>query len=359
MKIDFYISSLSGGGAEHVLVNLASYLAEKGEDVSITSLEKRKQFYNIDKRVKVNKICSASSLSIVNAIKDYMGIRKNVKQRNADVSISFLSRTNILLIIASLFKKNKVVVCDRNNLKKNYSKLIYNLTWLTYIFSDVVCVQTESAKKAYPNYLQKKISVIENPLDFEELEEQCKGNLISQENTVISMGRLEDQKDFRTLIKAFAKTEVKWTDWKLDIWGQGKNQAGLKQLIHKLKQDGRIRLCGVTHTPFMEMKKAKIFVLSSFFEGFPNVLCEAMYASLPCIATDCEFGPSDIIEDGQNGLLVPVGDILKMYKKIDYLISCEEARSILGEKAHESIKTLDSSKVYRKWNDYIIEWAQK
>ena len=68
----------------------------------------------------------------------------------------------------------------------------------------------------------------------------------------------------------------------------------------------------------MEMKKAKIFVLSSFFEGFPNVLCEAMYAGLPCIATDCEFGPSDIIEVGENGLLVPVGDILKMYKKIDY-----------------------------------------
>ena len=92
----------------------------------------------------------------------------------------------------------------------------------------------------------------------------------------------------------------------------------------------KIKLCGVTHTPFFEMKRAEIFVLSSFYEGFPNVLCEAMHAGMACISTRCKCGPSEIIKNGENGYLVNIGDTLKLAERLKALmqgITCFFLRS--------------------------------
>ena len=359
MIIDFYISSLSGGGAEHVLTNIARNVAAQGHDVTITTFEKRPQFYEVDPRITINRCDNTKSNKILEVLRDYRDTRRHLKERKADVVISFLSRTNMMLAMAAPFTKSKILVCDRNNRRMSQSAAVFNLSCQLYRMADMVGVQTNRSKDSYPKYLHKKIFVIANPLDCEELDKQCEGIEIEKSDTVISIGRLEQAKDFETLIAAFARTEKDYPDWDLKIYGQGKKRELLENLIKELGQENRIKLCGVTHTPFLEMKKSRVFVLSTRYEGFPNVLCEAMYAGLPSIASDCEFGPSELIQDGENGYLFPVGDVDKLYERLTALMSDQNKREQMGQLAHERIGFIESSKIYAQWNELILNAGKK
>lgn len=349
MKIDFYISSISGGGAENVLVMLAKRFSELGHSVGITSLEKREQFYEIPCEIKLNKIHANSPNSIFECWYDFKGIRKYLKNSKADVSISFLSRCNLLLLVTSLFNKSKIVVCDRNNPLKEHSKLVFWVSCQLYRRANMIVVQTEQIRKMYPKYLQKKLCVIENPLDTEKMNNQITGETVTKENVVISVGRLEKQKDFKTLIKAFHNVSDKNPEWKLKIFGVGNMKEELQRIIDSLGDSGKIQLCGHTKEPFVEMKKSKIFVLSSFYEGFPNVLCEAMYAGLPCVSTDCISGPRELINDGENGFLVPIGAITELEHVLEKLMQDESLREEVGKKASLECKRLELGFIADKW----------
>lgn len=353
MKVDFYISSLSGGGAEHVLTNIAANFSENNMDVSVTSYEKRPQFYSVSPKVKLNKYNFVGKSKPVEWLCDFIATVKHLRNRNADAAISFLSRCNFMLILAGIFLKTKIIVCDRNNIKKKYSKYIFKLTCFLYRFADAICVQTQEMKSFYPKYLQKKMVVLENPLDFNEMEAQCIGQNVDKENTVISVGRLESQKDFVTLIKAYQRVVVAHPDWSLKIYGQGNRKNELQNLIKQGGLIGHVHLCGVTQAPFLEMKRAKIFVLSSFYEGFPNVLCEAMHAGLPCISTNCECGPTELIENGKNGFLVEIGAVDAMAEKIRVLIENEKLREILGKEAQKTTQRLEMRAICSKWRETV------
>lgn len=254
-----------------------------------------------------------------------------------------------MLILAGMFSKTKIVVCDRNNLLRKYPKYIFTITCFLYRFADAIFVQTYEMKSFYPTYLQKKMSVLENPLDFKEMDKQCDGHNIDKKNIVISVGRLEKQKDFASLIKAYKKVVLKHPDWSLKIYGQGNCKEELNNLIEKENLLDTVELCGVTHTPFLEMKRSKIFILSSFYEGFPNVLCEAMYAGLPCISTRCECGPAELIQDGKNGFLVNIGDIDAMADRMITLIENEDMRMSMGREATKDTMRLDMKKICKLW----------
>ena len=353
-NVDFYISSLSGGGAEHVLINLATSFSEMGNRVSITSLERRKQFYEVEDNIEVIRYNHTKDNAIVGIIKDIISVRRQLKSRkNTDVAVSFLGRTNIVLSIASIGIKKKVVICDRNNLARKYSKWVFLLLCAIYSLTDELIVQTNEIIDVYPKFLRKKIRVLENPLDFKEMDKQCVEK-VEKSNTLISVGRLERQKDYKTLISAFAEIADEHKEWNIKIYGKGDMKEEIQKWIDQAGMTKRIVLCGVTHTPFFEMKKSKIFALSSFFEGFPNVLCEAMYAGLPCIATACQSGPRDLIQDGENGLLVEVGNVHEMAEKLNLLMNNEEMRDLLGKEAYKRILRLDSKIVCKRWLDVLV-----
>ena len=354
-NVDFYISSLSGGGAEHVLINLATAFSKMGNQVSITSLERRKQFYQIDDDIEVIRYDHTKDNVVLGIIKDILCVRRQLKNRkNTDVAVSFLGRTNIVLSIASIRIKQKIVICDRNNLARKYSKWVFFLLCAIYSLADELIVQTNEIIDVYPKFLRQKIKVLENPLDFKEMDKQCNVE-VEKSNTLISVGRLERQKDYKTLISAYAKIANKHKEWNVKRYGKGDLREDIQKWIDQAGMTDRISLCGMTHTPFLEMKKAKVFVLSSFFEGFPNVLCEAMYAGLPCIATACKSGPRDLIQNGENGLLVEVGNVDEMAEKMDLLMSNQTMRNSLGTEAHKRILRLDSKIVCKRWLDTLVE----
>lgn len=353
MKLAFYISSLSGGGAEKVLVTIANHYAKEGHEVHIVSLEKRKQFYVIDKRIILHKQQNkGNSISVL--IKDFLFIKNCFSNIASDVTISFLSRTNLLLLISRIFVNHKLVVCDRNNPLKEHSKVVFFLSCQLYRLANEIVVQTNKIKSYYPKYLQKKISVIENPLDMDSLNRQLIDGEESKEQTIISAGRLEKQKDFYTLIKAFKESDVASEGWKLKIFGQGKMRQELENYSESLALGNEVEFCGPSKVLFREMKNSDIFVLSSFYEGFPNVLCEAMYAGLPCIATDCVSGPSELITDTINGFLVPVGDVEKMAEKIWILAHDVKLREDLGKNAKQRTSSLTLDSIANEWN-HIFE----
>lgn len=355
--IDFYISSLSGGGAEHVLINLAESFKKMGNIVTITSLERRKQFYEVDPGIEIFRYNHTNTNAVVSIFKDILSVRKQLKKRaSTNVSVSFLGRTNIVLAIASIGLNRKIVVCDRNNLARKYPKIVFLFLCAIYSLADTLVVQTNEIIGVYPRFIRKKIKVLENPLDFEEMNNQCDGeDSPEKSNTIISVGRLEKQKDYKTLIEAFAKIADVHPEWTLRIYGKGNMRDEIQGWIDETGFSNRILLCGTTHKPFFEMKKSKIFVLSSFFEGFPNALCEAMYAGLPCIATACQSGPRDLIENEKNGFLIEVGDATEMSKKMSELIIDQSLRDAIGKEAHQRILRLNSNIVCKRWLQTILE----
>lgn len=362
MKIDFMISSLSGGGAENVLVTLANELNKKGNGIKIVSLEKRKQFYKVDDGIDVFKFNNTRFGKIRENIRDFKMIRKYLSETDADLIVSFLSRCNLLTLLAGMGKKKKIIVCDRNNPLREHSKLVFKISCIIYRLSKGIVVQTNQIKDMYPLYLQKKLHVIENPLNFEKLKNQLQNADIKRENTIISIGRLEPQKDFVTLIKAFQKARYKLDkEWKIEIYGIGKDESKLQELIKKTEMEGCVKLCGSTKTPFKELKKAKIFVLSSFYEGFPNVLCEAMYAGNVCVSSDCVSGPRELINSGDNGFLFEIGNDMELAEiLIRVCNNSDELLQTKGKLAFESVQRLELSKIIKRWNSFFeqIEGAK-
>lgn len=351
MKIDFLISSLSGGGAENVLVTLANELNKKGNFIKIISLEKRNQFYSVDDGIELIKLDNTKFGKIRENYRDFKMIRNHLLETDADVVVSFLSRCNLLALLAGIGMKKKIIVCDRNNPLKEHSRFVFWFSCLIYRLASKVVVQTNQIKTMYPDSLHKKLEVIENPLNFEKLNSQIQNRTVRRENIIISIGRLEPQKDFSTLINAFDRIQNQLNqNWKLKIYGVGDDQSKLQKLINEKKADKYIKLCGATKTPFYELKKSKVFVLSSFYEGFPNVLCEAMYAANICISSDCVSGPRELIDSENNGYLFEIGNVEELSRVLVKVCNnSDELMKIKGKNAFESVQRLELPKIIKKW----------
>lgn len=262
----------------------------------------------------------------------------------------------ILLSNITLFLKHKIIVCDRNNPLEEHSKFYFYMSCLLYNFASLICVQTYQIKSFYPKYLQNKIKVIENPLDSEALNAQI-DIVPTREKRIISIGRLEPQKDFITLINAFSNILHTYPDWNLDIYGVGYMHEIINELINKKNLSQFVHLKGHTTKPFYELKKSSIFVLSSNYEGFPNVLCEAMYAEDICIASDCISGPKELIHHGENGWLFKIGDeneLTKLLEKAILLHNSKEGKD-LRISAHQTVKRLEINNIFVDWEKAVKE----
>ena len=168
----------------------------------------------------------------------------------------------------------------------------------------------------------------------------------------MAMGRLVQQKGFDRLIAAFSMVAANHPDWSLTIWGEGGDRQTLEALRDRLDLQGRVALPGWTPDPFAEMREAGLFVLSSRYEGFPNVLCEAMACGVPVLSFDCP-GPRHVVRDGIDGILVPPDDVNKLAEAMDRLMADQAERERLAANGFEVTKRFGKDKIMERWERLI------
>lgn len=367
MKILFCINSLVKGGAERVLANLANELSRNNE-VSIITLINYDEEYKLNnninlikidkrrtnpykKKSKLEKILKKIPKLIIRTI----NIKKQIKNINPDVIISFLPEISFLVLLNKR-KSDKVIISVRNDPKIEYSSKLYNyLMRKLYPKADGFVFQTIEAQEYFKDKIKCKTCVIHNPInDSFIIEEFNKGK--ERKKEIVSVGRLTKQKNFDLLIEAFAGLSKEYIDYKLIIYGEGELRKKLERKIDDLKLSDRVFLPGITNDVKKEIKNSSIFVLSSNYEGMPNALMEAMALGLPVISTDCPCGgPKELIENNVNGILVEVNNKTQLLCAIEKILSNEKIMDELGNQARNISKTHNIERINEKWINYIKE----
>lgn len=354
-SITFVIGSLDLGGAQRVLVNLANYFSSNGMKVNIIySMEfKNKPAYKVSENINFYKVPSNIKLNVkgfvngkINNFLILKHLRTKFKELDSDIIISFLDKTNVRCIIANFMLKTPLVISERISYDFLQSKSWRFLRKLFYPFSDGMVVLSKYDFNKYDFVKNKKI--IFNPLN---IDETLKVKFEKKEKIILAAGRLEKQKGFDRLIKAISKFNTK--EWKVFILGEGSERGPLESLISKYNLGKQVFLLGNKDDIYEYYNRASIFVLSSRYEGFPNVLAEAMAYGCSCIAFDCKTGPSDIIEDNVNGVLVPDGKIDLLAKGIEKVLNDVELRKQFFVKALQIREELQLEKIVKEWNEYF------
>jgi glycosyltransferase involved in cell wall biosynthesis len=344
-KIAFFLPALDGGGAERVFVTLANSLVKHGYLVDFVLASAQGAYLaSLDPQIKV------VNLGQKHVISSFLGLGRYLHNHHPAVIFSGLSNANAAVLGArALFTRSgKVIITQHVNWSQvlannptrkerivyQISKYLYPLAARIVAVSNGIANEIKQMKYIDPG----KIICIYNPVvtpEMLKLAQQLPDHpwlIQKNERVVIGVGRLVEQKDFETLIRAFHKAQS-FVACKLIILGEGPERQKLENLVRELDLTGKIDLPGFSANPYACMARADLFVLSSRFEGLPTVLIEAMACGTPVIATNCISGPEEILEGGKYGTLVPVRDIEALGQAIVTALQNPQPRDLLKKRA--------------------------
>lgn len=366
MNITLVNASLSHGGAERVLSIMANHWAEKGENITIITIDcQEKDFFHLDSRVRRIALgLTHPSSTILDAIrynlKRLKSLRLAIRDTEPQVVISFLDTTNIATLIAVKGLRIPIIISERCS--PYWPTIGYTWRILRNVFypsAHCIVVQTTALKGWGQRFVsENRVRVIGNPVRKPDKKEQdAKVSFILPPRYMVAMGRLVSQKGFDLLIKAFAKYSC--DEWYLVILGEGEQRESLEKLSDQLGVGSRVLLPGVINNPGVILRGASLFVLSSRYEGFPNALLEAMSYGLPAISYDCQYGPSEIIRDGFDGLLIPPENIDALAAAMSRLLQDEKTRLRMGNAAREVVERFSVEKIVRMWDSVILDVIER
>lgn len=351
-KIVIVTRAMTAGGAERVIAQLANYFVGKDIECTIITTNVSPIEYSLNDNVQVQMIGEASSNKAVDRVERYGNLRKRVLAIKPDVILTMPEDTGIYVILAMLGTGIPVYVSERNNpWVMPDVKVTRTLRKIAYHFAKGIIFQTETAMSFFPESVQKKGIVLDNPIEADRIPEPYKGE---RRKIIVGAGRLNTQKNFPLLINSFAAFARSHPDYRLVIYGNGKLKEELEELAKSLGIAEKVNFPGRSDDLLIQIRDAAMFVLSSDYEGMPNVLLEAMCCGMPVIATDCPSGgPKKLIADGENGLLVPVGDKEKMAEAMEKLADTEYAAG-LGDNAYQIKEKLTDVKIFEEWYEYLL-----
>lgn len=358
-KIAFYINSLGKGGAERVVVNLSNHFLQKGYEVVLVTSRYQADEYEQptgSRRIISEKIEPGTMNPAAYFYKRFRYIRQIWKEERPERLICFIGKCNVIGLITSWGLGIPVYVSVRSDPKQEYaSKAMSFLSKTLFAKARGIIVQTQEAKKYFPAYLQKKTVVLPNSLDEHFIQERFEGE---RKNEIVSVGRLDENKNQKMLIQAFSAIVKDYPEMKLKIYGAG-NQNGdtlpeLKRQVEELQLTDKVFFMGRRSDIAEQIRQSRIYVLTSNYEGMPNALLEAMALGLACISTDCPCGgPREVITDGENGLLIPVGDVSALEQALRRILDDVELEKELGTNANKLGKQLSPEQVNLAWEKFV------
>lgn len=358
MRISLFISSLSGGGAERVVCNIANYLSAAGHKVDILTMSETEAAEVLREDIRHIALLSKAErgLSPVNNLKRIARLGKYMKHQNVDAYVVFLPRTTMLMLSLRKLTKAPIVASERVD-PSSYPEKLQKQLQKVCAKADGYVFQTDEAADWYAPYLKGvAYEVIPNAINPAFIRPKYEGE---REKTIVAAGRFSQQKNFPLLIRAFAKVADKFPEHRLVIYGQGNLLESYQSLAKELGVAQRVEFPGFVADMPQRLEKAGMFVLSSDYEGMPNALMEAMALGLPCVSTDCGGGGAKfLVRDGENGLLVPQKDVDAMARAMDKILSDQEFAKKLGGNARALQETLAPEKIYGQWEAFIKKTVQ-
>lgn len=328
-RLAIFLPALYGGGAERAALNLAFGFAHLGIPVDLVLAQAKGPFLSeVPDSVNIVDLKASRVLTSLPALVRYL------RHTRPKTILAELRHANIIALWARRLVDvpTRVIVCEQNTLSRSVrhsssrlSRLMPPIIGRFYLWADGIVAVSEGVADDLVRVTgipRERIQVIYNPVVTHELREKAQDPLEhpwfnpGEPPVVLGVGRLTDQKDFPTLIKAFAQVRYS-RPARLMILGEGKSRPALETLVRRLGLDQDVTLPGFVENPYPYMAHAAVFVLSSRWEGLPTVLIESLYCGACVIATDCPGGAREILKDGQYGQLVPVGDAGAMAEAIE------------------------------------------
>lgn len=360
VKISIFLTDLGGGGAERVMVNLANGLVGKGIEVDLLLVNSEGPYLSkLSPSIRLIEFKTGKLSASIPRLIAYL------RQESPDVLITALEDTNLTAIFAHQLARvpTRMIVTVHNNLtqESKYLKSLkrrlvpYLIRWI-YPFADLVIAVSQGVAEDLKGLgiRSDKIRVIYNPIITPDFTVAAKAipahpwfNSISDANAqdansqdvkdpaiILGIGRLEPQKDFETLIRAFALVRQERCS-KLIILGEGSQRQNLVQLCDQLNLADDVDFLGFIENPLSYMTRVSMCVLSSAWEGFGNVLVESMGVGTPVVSTDCPSGPSEILAGGKYGKLVPVKNAQALAQAIIETLEAPLPAPMLQQRAED------------------------
>lgn len=357
LKVGLYIPTLSGGGAQRVALNLAQGLVSNNCDVSLILVKLEGRLRNeIPAEVNLVDLDAARTLTSVPKLAFHLW------RAQYDVVISFMNYVNLYAVVASILSKSThdLILTEhstfsRSLYKKNRVTRWIRLKLVQYLYpiaDHITAVSRGATEDLQRTVGLQDVCTIPNPISVHEpiqttgIEGSTHPWFAEPGPVVLGAGRLTDPKGFSTLVRSLTHIRNSGLNARLVIIGEGEKRSHLEGLARKMDIYEYVCLPGFVDNPYEFMQGADVFVLSSKWEGFGNVLVEAMACGTPVVSTDCPNGPSEILEGGRFGHLVPVEDDEALAQAI---IDTLDAPPAASDKLTERAKTFSPKKIARRY----------
>ena len=346
-RVSVFVPTLTGGGAERVMLTLAEGFADRGMDTDLVLVNARGAYVDeVPDSVNLVDLQSRRALTAIPKFSMYL------LRRRPQVVLSTLPTANVLALGGKVIMAGRVRVVVR--VANNYSerlahggfkqRVVWRILWSLLPLADALVTVSrgvqDDIRTLAPHAAHKMVTIYNPTFSARNLELAgedpehpwlCHNREVP---VVLAAGRLTAAKDHATLIRAFAQLRS-WEPARLVILGEGPERSNLRHLARELEVSDHVNMPGFVSNPFSYMARADVFVLPSRHEGFPNVLVQAMSCGTPVISTQCRSGPDEILKDGELGYLVPVGDSIGMANAIREELKCPHAAGRLIERASD------------------------
>lgn len=340
-KILFVSRFMKGGGAERVISVLAGALVEQGYGIGLMSYVLTDEDYDIDKRVKRYSMGDTYSEISGNAISRTFYRRKRLKQviseYKPDIIIPFLESI-VREVYVAVGNGNIPIVATVRNLPVYNSIFQKKLYHYIYEHCSMVFFQTKSQQRYFSQKVVERSFVLPNPVDIRFVNIGEKRNKSKKIINIVTAGRLSEQKNHKILLDAMMLVHKSHPECYLKIYGEGNKRTELESYVSERHANSFIQIMQRSNDLVDVYKNSDLFVLSSNYEGMPNALMEAMASGLPCISTDCQTGPRELLGKNERGLLTPTNNTEKLARAIVRMVEDPEKAFQYGVCAYNYIK---------------------